>query len=208
MSKLIAETEFAAIDFESAGMEAGGTDLPIQIGMACMKRGVLMPETFFRSYLQMAHTGNQLAVTIHRVRLEQLVDAPSLLSIWPVVQRHLQNRCVVAHGVGSEKRYLRAFPFHGFGPWVDTLKLTRVLHPGLSDYSLGALLATFGMQEEVNRFCVGLKWHDALYDAVACLLLLRSLVKSADLWLKPISILENPRQLPADSGKGRRYKSI
>lgn len=194
MSLLIVETEFAAIDFESAGAEPGGINSPIQIGIACMKEGVLMPETFFRSYLQGQAPGTSSAYAIHGIGTEQLVGAPTLLSIWPVVRKQLQNRCVVAHGAGAERRYLRAFPFHGFGPWVDTLQLTRAIRPGLSDYSLGALVATFGLEAEANRFCVGLKWHDALYDAVACLLLLRSLIKSADLWDKPASILENPRQ--------------
>ncbi len=194
MSLLIVETEFAAIDFEAAGTEPGGTDSPIQIGIASMKGGLLMPETFFRSYLQGGSGGTHSAYAIHGIGTEQLVDAPSLLSLWPIVRGHLQNRCVVAHSAGSERRYLRTFPFHGFGPWVDTLKLARVLRPGLSNYSLGALITTFGLEEEVNHFCTGLKWHDALYDAVACLLLLRTLIKSADLWLKPVTILENPNR--------------
>ena len=192
MNELIAETEFAAIDFESAGAEPGGTDVPIQIGIACMKGGALIPKTFFRSYLRADSKVTHSAYAIHGIGTEQLLDAPTFLSIWPVVRGKLQNRCVVAHGAGSERRYLRAFPFHGFGPWVDTLKLARVLRPGLSDYSLGSLITTFGVEEEANQVCVGLKWHDALYDAVACLLLLRALVQNAGLWQKPVSLLENP----------------
>lgn len=181
--------EFAAIDFES-GTEPGGTDYPVQIGIACMKGEQILPETFFRSYLQNSSRKLRLTNAIHGIGPEQLVDAPPLLSLWPEVRDRLKNRYIVAHGAGTERRHLRIFPFHGFGPWVDTLKLARILHPGLSDYSLGSLISTFKLEKEIHQFCAGLKWHDALYDAVACLILLQVLVKNTNLHL--VSILENP----------------
>ncbi len=180
--------EFAAIDFES-GSEPGGMDHPIQIGIACMKGGQLIPGTFFRSYLKSPSRKLRLTDAVHGIYAEQLVDAPPLLSLWPKVRDRLKNRYIVAHGAGTERRHLRIFPFHGFGPWVDTLKLSRILHPGLSDYSLGSLITIFKLEKEIQQFCAGLKWHDALYDAVACLILLRALVKDAD--SQPVSILKN-----------------
>ncbi|PWU10134.1 MAG: DNA polymerase III subunit epsilon [Verrucomicrobia bacterium] len=172
--------EFAAIDFESAGSQPDGTDPPIQIGIACMKGGQLLPETFFRSYLQ--NTSRELhcvATTIHGIRPDQLTNAPPLLSLWPEVRNRLTNRYVVAHGAGTERRHLRVFPFHGFGPWIDTLQLARKLQPSLNDYSLGSLIAAFRLEEEIDQFCKNLHWHDALYDAVACLVLLQTLIKTS-----------------------------
>ena len=32
----VAETSFAAVDFESAGVRRGSTDVPVQIGIALM----------------------------------------------------------------------------------------------------------------------------------------------------------------------------
>lgn len=189
----LAATEFAAIDFESAGsFERGKTDCPIQIGIACMRGSQFLPETFFRSYLQADAREICLTNAVHRISPVQLVGAPSLMSLWPAVRDRLRNRCIVAHGAGTERRHLRIFPFHGFGPWIDTLKLTRILHPNLADYSLGALIVAFSLEQEMHQLCIGLNWHDALYDAVACLLLLRTLMDHAALWPKPLSVLESP----------------
>lgn len=171
------EVEFAAIDFESTGSSLEESS-PIQIGLALMRGRTLMPNTFFRSYLQASRHTFRSAHVARRSDSAQLLRAPSLLSLWPVIRKHLQGRRVVAHSIASEKRYLRIFPFHGFGPWIDTLKLARALYPGLNDYSLGNLVIRLKIEEEMTQLCYGLKWHDALYDAVASLLLLRTLMET------------------------------
>jgi DNA polymerase-3 subunit epsilon len=108
------------------------------------------------------------------------------------VKTRLGGRLIVAHGVGTEKRFLRAFPLHGFGPWVDTLQLARRFWPGVRDYSLETLIAAGGLQEELDAACPDRRFHDALYDAVASLLVLRHLIHHAGLsgvamekWLFP-----------------------
>jgi DNA polymerase-3 subunit epsilon len=56
-------------------------------------------------------------------------------ALWPEFKSRLSGAVVVAHGAGTEKRFLRACPLHGFGPWLDTLALSRAALPGL-DYQL------------------------------------------------------------------------
>ncbi len=45
----VRDVEFAALDFESAGVARGQTDVPIQIGMATLRGGGIGDS--FRSYL-------------------------------------------------------------------------------------------------------------------------------------------------------------
>jgi DNA polymerase III epsilon subunit-like protein len=79
--------------------------------------------------------------------------------------------------MGTEKKFLRqAFPLHPIGPWIDTLKLARLAHPDLSSHKLEDLLKHFGLMDQVDRMAPGLAPHDALYDAVACAVLLETLL--------------------------------
>lgn len=183
---------FAAIDFESAGVTKGDTDTPIQIGIAVMTG--LDPATVdpFVSYLHTSRPVTWQASQVHGITTADLAGAPTLLSLWPEVKSRLGGRLIVAHGAGTEKRFLRAFPLHGFGPWVDTLQLARRFWPGVRDYSLETLIAAGALQEELDAACPERRFHDALYDAVASLLVLRHIIQHAGLsgvalekWLLP-----------------------
>ncbi|CAN5484952.1 hypothetical protein BH09VER1_BH09VER1_49990 [soil metagenome] len=188
----IAETAFAALDFESAGLRRGGTEAPVQIGIAQMRGLVLRPEENFTSYLFSDQPITWMAQKVHGIRSEDLVGAPSMAELWPEIKNRLQNRWVVAHGAATEKRYLRAFPFHGFGPWVDTLKLARALWPGRKSFALGELITDLGMNEEPWCKRPRFRWHDALSDAEASLALLQRVVNEADIGGEDAEILLRP----------------
>ena len=87
---------------------------------------------------------------------------------------------MVAHGAGTEKRFLRSFPMHGFDLWIDTLQLAKKILPESTDYSLGALIDDINANEDLIAICPGLDWHDALFDAVASLFLLKKLLSKAE----------------------------
>jgi len=187
--RTIAETEFVAIDFESAGVTRGATDEPVQIAWATMQGIGIAPESFFMSYLRTDRPITWAAQRVHGITCSHLADAPSLTELWPQVRQALSGRVLVAHGMGTEKRFLRAFPLHGFGPWVDTLPLTRRLFPSLGDYSLGPVCDALSLTPDLNTHCPGKRWHDAQYDAVACLVLLRHIVETARWHLEPLERL-------------------
>lgn len=161
--------EFAAIDFESAGTSKGGTDAPVQIGWALMRGGEIDAGSLFESYLQCASPIAWAAQKIHGITTQDLAGAPALASLWPRLKAALGGRVVVAHGAGAEKRFLRAFPLHGFGPWLDTITLARHFFPGLTDYSLASVCDALELTAEIQRLCPAGQWHQALFDAVACL---------------------------------------
>jgi DNA polymerase-3 subunit epsilon len=176
------ELEFAAVDFESSGFGADGTDEPIQIGIALMKGANVVIGESLRSFIAPLSPRpiSDAAYAVHRIGSEQLRGAPTMIELWPEIRERLGGRVVVAHGAGTEKRFLRAFPMHGFGPWLDTLPFARKAIPQLGKHSLGALLDHFELVPELRRLCPALDWHDAHFDAVASLLLLRELVSATD----------------------------
>ena len=174
--------EFASIDFESTGHREGIGDEPIQIGIAVMKEFEIDKNSFFRSYIK---PSNDLQITsrsqsVHRIKNEQLEKSPVLYELWPKINELLGKTVVVAHGAGTEKRFLRSFPMHGFDIWIDTLQLAKKVLPESTDYSLGALIEDINANEEIKAICPGLDWHDALFDAVASLFLLKKLLTKAE----------------------------
>ena len=174
--------EFASIDFESTGHREGIGDEPIQVGIAVMKGFEIDENSFFRSYIK---PSDDLQITIrsqsvHRIKNEQLEKSPVLFELWPKINELLSKRVVVAHGAGTEKRFLRSFPMHGFDIWIDTLQLAKKVLPESTDYSLGALVYDIGANEDLKTICPELDWHDALFDAVASLFLLKELLLKAE----------------------------
>ncbi|MEX1113685.1 MAG: 3'-5' exonuclease, partial [Akkermansiaceae bacterium] len=182
---------FTAIDFESAGASRGKTDTPVQIGLASwsLERG---HQCAFVSYLFTDQPIQWAARKVHGIGPEQLGDAPSLLSLWPELKTRLAGAVVVAHGKGTEKRFLRAFPGHGFGPWIDTLLLARAAWPELPDHSLGALCESQGLTPAIQEIVPEKSWHDALFDAVASLVLLARIIESHQLADAPMDSLLHP----------------
>lgn len=191
--KPIRETVFAALDFESAGEAPGMTDAPVQAGIAVMRGTELLSGEFFRTYINPQREVTWAAQKVHGISTTQLTAAPDMKSLWPEFRSRLSGNIVVAHAAGTEKRFLRTFPFHGFGPWLDTVRLARRAWPGLRDYSLEGLTGTLGFRGELDSLCPGLRFHDALYDAVGSLLVLRALVTGAGLLDRCASELLSPQ---------------
>ena len=116
----VCECIFTAIDFESAGAARGMTDSPVQVGLASWSADSGHRDAFV-SYLATDQPVQWSARKVHGIGPEDLENAPPLLSLWPELKSRLAGAVVVAHGKGTEKRFLRAFPGHGFGPWIDTV---------------------------------------------------------------------------------------
>ncbi|MBK1881173.1 3'-5' exonuclease [Luteolibacter pohnpeiensis] len=188
---LICDSHFSAIDFESAGAERGKTDTPIQIGIACWS----VEKGHTDAYTSYLHTTQPIlwsAQKVHGITVDHLTNAPTLLSLWPEIKLRLGGAIVVAHGKGTEKKFLRAFPGHGFGPWIDTLLLARTAWPELSSHSLGALCKKFELTENIQQRVPEKSWHDALFDTVASLVLLEHLIDQFDLTKQPLDLLLHP----------------
>ena len=188
---LVRDCRFTAIDFESAGASRGRTDSPVQVGLATWSAADGHADAFV-SYLSTDQPVQWSARKVHGIGPEQLADAPTLLSLWPELKCRLAGAVVVAHGKGTEKRFLRAFPGHGFGPWLDTLLLTRAAWPDITDHSLGALCDTLGLTHQVRAIVPEKSWHDALFDAAASLVLLVHVIEALALADHPLETILHP----------------
>jgi DNA polymerase III subunit epsilon len=189
---MLSDITFVALDFESAGAVRGATDEPVQIAWGAMRGAEIDPSTFFASYLRVDRPITWAAQRVHGITRSHLADAPALNDLWPQLRAAMQGRVLVAHGAGTEKRFLRAFPFHGFARWVDTLALTRAVYPQFGDYSLGPILDRLALVSELDELCPGLCWHHALYDSVACLVFLRHLLRQPHLAAAPVEWFLHP----------------
>lgn len=179
---------FVGIDFESAGAARGRTDVPVQIGLASWTIDDGIGERF-DSYLRSDRKITWSARKVHGIRDADLVDAPSLLDLWPTLRRFLDGSVAVAHGKGTEKRFLRAFPGHGFGPWLDTLPLARSAWPELPDHSLSTICAHRGLEPRIRESVPERRWHDALFDAVGSLWVLADVIEHHGLADHPLFAL-------------------
>jgi DNA polymerase-3 subunit epsilon len=188
---LVKDHRFTAIDFESAGVSRGGNDAAIQIGLASWTV-VQSHHNHFVSYLHTDQPIHWSAQKVHGITVGHLTDAPTLLSLWPEIKPRLSGSIVVAHGKGTEKRFLRTFPGHGFGPWIDTLHLARAAWPDLRSHSLGALCESQDLTETIRSLVPDKNWHDALFDSVASLVLLARLIEIYDLTDQPVDSLLHP----------------
>lgn len=178
----------AAIDFESAGSAPGETDEPVQVGVLRVES--LMGEpVLFDSYLACSHPVRWSASRVHGITTAMLQGAPRWRDLWPEMRRLLSGVVVLGHNPSTEMRFLRVFPGHGFGPWLDTLALARRAMPGLGDYSLASVCAALGVVGELDAL-VPRRWHDALYDAAGSLLVLRALVRGLAMEEVPLGALD------------------
>lgn len=186
----ISEAIFTAIDFESAGTAKGRTDAPVQIGLGTWTATDDIHAPFV-SFLQCEQDITWAAQKVHGITTDDLREAPSLLSLWPTLKSNLGRGPIVAHGHGTEKRFLRTFPGHRFGPWIDTLQLARAAWPTEKSHSLGDLCTSLGLVNFAEH-APDRNWHDALYDALASLALLKHLVSEFNLADSPVEVLLKP----------------
>ncbi|MEI6654091.1 MAG: exonuclease domain-containing protein [Verrucomicrobiota bacterium] len=188
---LIRHCRFTAIDFESAGATRGKTDSPVQVGLASWSAATGHTQPFV-SYLRTDQPIQWSAQKVHGITPADLIDAPALLGLWPELKCRFAGAVVVAHGKGTEKRFLRAFPGHGFGPWLDTLLVARAAWPELSDHSLSALCDARRLTASIQSLVAGRGWHDALFDAVGSLVLLAHVIETHSLIDQPLEWLLHP----------------
>lgn len=177
----LAQLPFAAIDFESAGSAPGETDQPVQVGIVRVEKLFDTEVCCFVSYIACQRPIRWSAARIHGITTEMLHDAPNFTELWPELRRLLRGCVVVGHNPSTEMRFLRAFPGHGFGPWLDTLALARQAMPGLGDHSLGNVCNALRITPEVERMVPGRRWHDALFDAAGSLAALRAIVQGLEM---------------------------
>ncbi len=195
------EATFSVLDFEGTGAVDGHPDEPWQLGIAVLRNGRLDASHSYESLLRVGpRPFNRYAPGRHAELRHKLTAAPTLASLWPALRTRLAGRPLCAHNVATEKRFLKAaYPLETFGPWVDTLKLVRIAFPKLRSYKLEDLVPVFDLDRRLALLLPERHPHDALYDAVACTLLLETLLRMPG-W-ETVSVAQLCRAQPARTAK-------
>lgn len=118
-----------------------------------------------------------------------LADAPSFPSLWPEIRSRLGQSVVVGHNPATERKFLRGFRATASArgwirwPWAGcAFPVWRIIPCLLCGGALGLTCS-------VEALLPSRRWHDALYDALASLLIVRFLVKELNLSGQPLEVL-------------------
>lgn len=164
---------FLALDFETTGVVKGYPNEPWQLGVVAFEDGRLISSSAREWFFNPGERPfSPRAGGRWRDLKSQLALAPTFVESLAEVITALSGMRLVAHNVAAERTILtKVAPLTQFGPWIDTLTLTRALYPSISDHALGSLIGSLGLKTELDEACPGRTWHDALYDAYACALI-------------------------------------
>ena len=152
---------FVAIDFETASPKrASACSLALTVvrnnQIADELYSLINPETEF----------NWRNVQVHGIHEQDILDAPTFPELWPYIEQFFTpNEIIVAHNASfdnsvlkkSLERYdLNRLPYKT----IDTLKTSKSLYPGLTNYKLNTLCDNLDIQLKHH--------HNALDDSLAC----------------------------------------
>jgi DNA polymerase-3 subunit epsilon len=82
------------------------------------------------------------------------------------------------------------------------LKLSRAVWPEKKSFALGDLILDLGLEDDLRNALPGFRWHNALSDAMASLVLLRRVVAEASIGAQEVEIL-----LRANDSRYHRLKA-
>lgn len=190
MLRPLGQLAYAAIDFESAGAAPGETDQAVQIGIVRVDSLFGAPEQNFCSYISCTRPVRWSASKVHGITTEHLQGAPSMLDLWPTIKELLQGCIIIGHNPSTEKRFLRAYPGHRFGPWLDTLALSRRALPSCESHALGSVCEAMHLRAKIEALVPHKTWHDAHFDAAGSLELLRAIVSGLNMQDSPLGALD------------------
>ena len=164
-----------SIDFETTGHVPGWRNDPWQLGIVEIVDGKVEKSTK-REYFFKMDKDRPFSATVPgrwaQMR-DVLAQSPEFMDVWPELAEILVGSRLVAHNAATERTILtRLAPLTPFGPWEDTLKLSRK-YCKLPSYKLGDLIKALNLQDSLDSLFEGENrtWHDALYDACAGALL-------------------------------------
>ena len=157
------QTTFTVLDFETTGKVDGYLDEPWQIGLVQIKDGKIDQDSMYSGFLYIGDRPfNRYAPGRHEQLREKLRHAPKLRELWPELSHRLLEIPLVAQNISTEKKILHSyFPLHKFGPWIDTLKISRSIFPQATNHKLESIITYYNFQNKLDQLCVNREYHDA-----------------------------------------------
>ena len=140
----------------------------------------------------------------HGITTELLVECPNFEHDFDLFAKFRKSGPFCAHNASVEDRFLKnTWPYTrqspdfsslkknhslaSWGPWLDTLPIYRRLYPDLDSYQLNVLIRLFCLEDKLIQLArlhcpkERIRFHCALYDALASALLLQRLFSLQEL---------------------------
>lgn len=118
------------------------------------------------------------ASRIHGITNDDVASAPSMEDIVDDIMLWLDQGSIVGHHVKTEVDIIsRSIPSWSPKVAIDTIKIAKILRPGLESYSLEKLGLALNQVDEAARLS-GRSHHSALYDATLTALIFIDLVSN------------------------------
>ena len=159
---------FWVIDVEGSG---GSPPEIVELAMLQIDRLVLT-DNKRHWFVRPEHGIKPAATRIHGLTDDDVIGSPDIADIADDIITWIEDTPIAGHNVKIEVDILkRSIPDWRPKSAIDTLKLAKILRPGLPSYGLANLGVEFGLANEAaNR--TGAKHHSALYDATLTALLM------------------------------------
>jgi DNA polymerase-3 subunit epsilon len=167
-----ADAPYVVFDVETTGSSAGKGGIT-EIGAVKLVGGLVVDE--FSTLVNPGRKIDPFVVRLTGITDRMVADAPDPAEVMPLFEEFAEGSVLVGHNVRFDSAFVAAArDAAGLPPLpnrvvLDTLKLARVLVPGLKRYRLSSLVAHFGVRAAPN--------HRALADAAATAGVLVKLLK-------------------------------
>ena len=157
------EAPYVVFDVETTGSSAGKEGGITEIGAVKLVGGQVVDQ--FSTLVNPGRKIEPFVVRLTGITDRMVADAPTPAEVMPLFEEFAEGSVLVGHNVHFDNAFVAAargaaglppLPNHVV---LDTLKLARVLVPGLKRYRLSSLVAHFGVRAAPN--------HRALADAAA-----------------------------------------
>ncbi|HJB24065.1 MAG TPA: PolC-type DNA polymerase III [Candidatus Jeotgalibaca pullicola] len=155
----LSESTYVVFDVETTGLSAV-YDTIIEIAAVKMYKGNVIDT--FEAFINPNVPLSQLIIQLTGITDSMLKDAPSEEKVMPEFREFCQNSILVAHNASFDmgfinKSYERIGLAEADNPVIDTLELSRFLHPQLKSHRLNTLAKRYNVSLEQH--------HRAVYDA-------------------------------------------
>ena len=155
----LAEDTYVVFDVETTGLSAV-YDKIIELAAVKMYKGNVIDT--FEAFINPGVPLSQLIINLTGITDNMLKDAPSEAAVIPKFKEFCEDAILVAHNASFDmgfinKAYERVGLSEAHNPVIDTLELSRFLHPQLKSHRLNTLAKRYNVSLEQH--------HRAVFDA-------------------------------------------